>query len=79
MSYILGDGKLTIEEEIDESFVRNRSNVAKIRRRVETTISTIISDIEDDHDDSKEERENLYGSSDSESDSPLMATTINHA
>ena len=69
------------DKEIDEQFVRNRSNVARIRRRMETVISTIISDIKDQQSHSQGAREkegNLSESSDSESDVPSTSATTDH-
>lgn len=67
------------DQEIDEQFVRNRSNLTRIRRRVEMAVSTIISDINSHQSDSQgagEEAGNLSESSGSEIAVSSTSTTL---
>ena len=76
------DQEIDNDQEIDDSFVRDRSNVGRIRHRVETIISSIIADIEGPHTYSQgaqDMAENSSESSDSEADVPSTYATIDHS
>lgn len=57
------------DQEIDDSFIKKRSNVARMRQRIETITSAIIEDLEDGREDSKgphEKGNDLSNSGDSD-------------